>query len=258
MMSASAEELTVLAASSLTEVVTKAARLFEGQSGCQLHLVFASSGTLARQIEAGVPADVFLSANKQWVRHLESRGVLARQETAVIASNRLVIIQPSGSASGRLYEAPDHVLLNIDNGYLSLGDYHSVPAGMYAREALQHYGLFDKLRPRFVLGDNVRRTLLYVERGEVNAGIVYASDAAASEDVDVVFVFPAGSHSPIRYYATICKASTELQRARQFTAFLNSPAVQAVFTEHGFRGYAGDAKSVPVSQQGEGSHDNPF
>lgn len=216
-------KLTVFAASSMADAMKELASAFEEGGGEAVRFNLASSGALARQIAAGAPADVFVSANAKWMDWLEEKNCIVRASRFDLAANALVMIAPAGSR------------LPFDGqveGRLAVGDFKSVPAGMYAKEALTATGWLDRLRPNLVMASNVRTALLYVERGEVAAGIVYATDARASGKISVIGTFPEESHSPIVYPAAACSANTE---AEPFLAFLKSTAAKQILTRHGFK-----------------------
>ena len=192
--------LTVFAAASMADAVKKLAEVYEADGGGHVHLNIASSGALARQIDAGAPADVFISANAEWMDWLAGRGCIEASSRFTLAGNSLVMIAPTGT----------HPVFGPGlAGRLAVGDFKSVPAGKYALEALESLGWLDELRPKLVPGTSVRTVLMYVERGEVEAGIVYASDARASGKVAIVGTFPAESHSPIAYPVAACSANGE-------------------------------------------------
>lgn len=216
-------ELTVFAAASTTDAMEELASKFEENGGEKIRFNFASSGTLARQIEAGAPADVFVSANAQWMDYLEAKNAIDKTSRFNAMSNSLVLIAPLGSTLAFDGKIP---------GRLAVGDFNSVPAGMYAREALGQKGWLDALRPKLVMGSNVRTVLMYVERGEVSAGIVYATDAIRSEKVEIVGTFPEESHSPIVYPVAACTGKPE---TAAFLAFLKSPEAKAILKSNGFK-----------------------
>lgn len=214
---AGAETLLVLAAASTTDALTEVAEKFTERTGYTVRFSFASAGALARQIQSGAPSDLFLSANEKWIEALGGRV----EPPVRVLKNRLVLIVPKGRPLGK-----------IDR--LAVGDLRSVPAGMYAEEALKYTGQLEAFRPKMVMASSVRAVLMFVERGEVDAGIVYATDARISDKVDVVSVFSEESHSPIRYPAAVCRASKHPEVAREFLEFLQSPGAIAVFERHGF------------------------
>jgi len=215
-------ELTVFAAASTTEVMKELAEVFKVETGEVIRFNFASSGALARQIDAGAPADLFVSANVKWMDWLEGRSAINSPTRFNLAANTLVMVAPLDSTlsfNGQI------------EGRLAVGDFKSVPAGMYAKEALSHMGWLDGLRPRLVMASNVRTALMYVERGEVAAGIVYATDAMASDKVSVVGTFPLESHSPMVYQAAACSKKPAVS---QFLEFLKTDQVKSILKKHGF------------------------
>jgi molybdate transport system substrate-binding protein len=215
-------ELTVFAASSLTDVMKVLAKVYEADSGETVHFNFAGTGTLARQIEAGAPADVFIAANARWMDLLQEKQAIMSDTRFDLAGNRLVLVAPTDTAL--TLEA------KVD-GKVAVGDFRSVPAGMYAKEALEHMGWLEEWKPKLIMTSNVRAILLYVERGEVEAGIVYATDAAMSKKLKVVGTFPIDSHSPIVYPAVSCADSEE---AVHFLTFLKSEEARSILTAYGF------------------------
>lgn len=215
-------DLTVFAAASLTEAMKALAADYADRGGEAVRFNFASSGALARQIDAGAPADLFVSANGKWMDWLEERKLVDKTTRFSLAGNTLAMIAPTGSD------------LSFDgqiSGRLAVGDFSSVPAGMYAKQALEHMGWLDALKPKLVMGSNVRTVLMYVERGEVDAGIVYASDAMASDNVKIVGTFPAESHSPIVYPVAACSGKAS---AREFLAYLKTDEAKTILENHGF------------------------
>lgn len=222
---ANADNMVALAAASTTEAMTEIGTLFTKQSGHTLQFSFGSAGALARQIQRGAPADVFLSANEQWMDTLAKDGKIISATRIDLLANRLVLIAPKGKAVA----LDEHF-----SGRLAIGDIKSVPAGMYAKQMLEKYGWLETLKPRLVSCDSVRNVLFFVERGEADAGIVYATDAKISDRVTVVTVFPENCHEPIRYPAAVCSASAHPEAAREFLAFLQSPAAGEIFERYGF------------------------
>lgn len=228
-----AENLIVLAAASTTEAMNEVGALFEKKTGHAAQFSFGSAGALARQIQNGAPADVFISANEQWMDVLAKDGKINPATRTDLLANRLVLIAPKGR---------EVVLDEHFSGRLAVGDMKSVPVGMYAKQMMEKYGWFEALAPRLVSCDTVRNVLFFVERGEVDAGIVYSTDAKISERVTVVTVFPEESHDPIRYPAAVCAASARPAAAGEFLAFLASDGARAVFEKFGFSVISGDWK----------------
>lgn len=223
--------VTIFAAASTTPPMEEIARLYDEAGNGRVRLVFASSGLLARQIDNGAPADLFLSANLRWMDWLAERGRLAGAPVALLG-NALVLIQPV-DASEKL-TLDKKLARRLGGAKLAMADPDHVPAGIYARQALEFLGLWDGLQPAIVRMTNVRATLLLVERGEVAAGIVYASDVVANPRVRQADSFPAESHAPIVYPAAVL-AEGYHDHGRRFLEFLRTPDAAQVFRRHGFR-----------------------
>lgn len=233
---AAAERLTVFAAASLTDVLTRLGARYEALHPDRPAPVFsfAASSALARQIESGAPADVFVSADLAWMDYLEKAGLLAEGSRRVIAGNRLALIAPADSPVRlqSLDRNTDLAALLGDDGRLAVGARDSVPAGLYAAAALDHLGLSAALAGRYAEAENVRAALALVSRGEAPLGIVYETDARADPAVRIVALFPEDSHPPIVYPAARLK--TGMAGAEDFLGFLVSPEAQEVLTADGF------------------------
>ncbi len=214
------------AAASATEAVFRAAEAFEAQSGLAVATSFASSATLARQIEAGAQAGVFLSAHGDWVDVLEGAGLVT--ERTELLGNGLVLIVPRDSEL--TFGWPGDLDMN-DVEYLALGDPETVPAGIYAKEALVKLGLWERVRARVVRGADVRQALLFVELGEADAGIVYATDAAMTDAVRIEARLDSALAVPIRYSLVLL---SEDAAARSLYDFLRSPECAEIFLDFGF------------------------
>lgn len=227
---AAEDEITMFAAASTSNAITEIAEAWAAAGNGHVRTVFASSGVLARQIDNGAPADLFLSANEKWMVWLAQRDMLAG-EPVPLFSNSLVLIQPAG-ASARL-GLNDSLADDLDGERLAIGDPDHVPAGIYARAALEHMGLWDALESRVVRMQSVRAALLLVERGEATAGIVYASDAAISKSVRVADRVAAKTGPPIIYPAAVLRHG-KTGEARRFLNYLATPDARAVFRRHGF------------------------
>jgi molybdate transport system substrate-binding protein len=231
---AHAEVLTVFAAASLTDAMKDVAAAWQKQGHASLRLSFGASSTLARQIEQGAPANLFASADEQWMDYLASRNLIAPDTRRDLLSNRLVLIVPANQ--------PRHVtigpgfdlagLLGSD-GRLATGDPAHVPVGIYARQALQKLGQWDAVKRHLAPANDVRNAVLLVERGEAPAGIVYATDAAVSHDVMIAGVFPEDSHERITYPFAVTRAG-DTPEARALMAWLAGPDAQAIFAARGF------------------------
>ena len=227
-------QTTVFAAASLNEALTEIAAEWAKAGHPAPRLSFAASSTLARQIELGAPANLFASADEKWMDELDAKGRVAAGTRVNLLANRLVLIVPKDRArTVAVSETLDLAALLGSNGRLALGDPAHVPAGLYAKEALNHLGLWRQVETRLARAEDVRAAMRLVELGEVPAGIVYATDAAASDRVAVAGVFPAGSHGPIVYpFALIAGADTA--EARGLLAFMAGPAAKNVFRKRGF------------------------
>lgn len=227
-----AAPLRVFAASSLTEALGEVADLYAAAGHPRPVLVFAASSALARQIEAGAPAGLFLSADEAWMDELAARGRLVKGTRCPLLSNRLALIVPANRARRVAIGLGFDFAGLIGDGRWTTGDPDAVPVGRYARAALTKLGVWASVERRLVRAENARMALAYVERGDVAAGIVYVTDAKASAKVAVAGLFPASSHPPIVYpVAQIAPASPA---ARAFESFLGSMAARAVFARHGF------------------------
>lgn len=195
---------------------------------------YAASSQLARQIEAGAPATVFISADEDWMDYLAERRLLAPGTRSDLLGNALVLIAPKGS-NVRLELAPgvDLAAALGKDGRLALAEPNSVPAGKYAKESLTKLGAWDGVAAHIVAADNVRAALNFVARGEAPLGVVYRSDAASEPAVRIVATFPDGSHAPIVYPVALV-AGHDSAAARRLLDALHAPAQQAIFRAHGF------------------------
>jgi len=225
-------QLLVFAAASLSEALDEVGRAFTTRTGVRVNASYAASSVLAKQIEAGAPADAFFSADLAWVDYLDERGLLKRGSRRDVLGNSLVLIAPADSPL-RLSIAPGFDLTAaLGEGRLATADPDSVPAGKYARAALTTLGVWQSVSDRLVRGENVRAALAYVARGEAPLGIVYQTDAQAEKRVRVVGVFPEDSHPPITYaLALTVRARPE---AARFADFLASDTARQIFTRYGF------------------------
>lgn len=223
--------VTVFAASSLTDGLKEIAALYEARTGVKVVTSFAASSTVAHQIDQGAAADVFVSADEDWMDFLQKQGRLADSTRHDLLGNTLVLIAPRGTASIKI--APHFDLAGaLKGGRLAVGDPASVPAGKYARAALTALGVWDSVAGNLAQAENVRVALEYVARGEAPLGIVYATDAKSESGVTVAGVFPANSHPPIVYPVALTKGA--VPEAKAFVAFLEGPESQAVFERDGF------------------------
>jgi len=228
--------LTVFAAASLQNALEETDAAWRRAGDAPARLAFAASSTLARQIERGAPAEVYISADLAWMDYLASRGRIVKGSRMIVARNRLVLIaQGSRAAQGASREIERGFALGerLGRGRLALGDPEHVPAGRYARAALESLGLWASVADRLAPVENVRLALALVARGEAPLGIVYASDAAAEHSVRVVGTFAQDSHPPIVYPAALV-AGRDSAAGRRYLAFLRSAAARAAFARQGF------------------------
>ncbi len=230
---AAQQEVTVFAAASLTNALQELGTAYTQRTGVKVVYSFASSSAVAKQIEAGAPAELFISADAEWMDYLQQRNLIEAASRRDILSNRLVLIAPADSTV-RLEIAPGFRLaaaLGAD-GRLSTGDPDFVPAGRYARSALEKLGVWNEVSDRLLRADNVRSAMAFVSRGEAPLGIVYSSDVGVDRKVRIVDTFPADSHLPIVYPAALVKGFKA--EARRFYDFLATPEARDVFTKYGF------------------------
>ncbi len=231
---AHAAELTVFAAASLTNAYEDIGKLYRAKSQRAVRFSFAASSTLAKQIESGAPANIFASADEQWMDYLAARKLIAPDTRVAILRNRLVLVTPLDRTTPvDIRPRFDLKALLGANGRLATGDPAHVPVGRYAQQALTKLGVWAIAEPRLVRSDSVRAALALVERGEAPAGIVYATDAAVAPKVRVAGVFPENSHEPIVYPMAIV-AGQETADAKAFFAFLQSDDARAIYEKYGF------------------------
>jgi molybdate transport system substrate-binding protein len=228
-----AQGVTVFAAASLADVLQRIEKLYRDQGGGPVRFSFAASSTLAKQIESGAEADIFASADEQWMDYLAQRGRLDAATRRSRLGNTLVLVTPADQPRTVDIRPGFNLAALIGDGRLATGDPAHVPVGRYAQEALTNLGVWDAVGPRLARTDNVRAALILVERGEAPFGIVYGTDAAASVKVRVAGVFPAGSHAPISYPMAIV-AKRDRPEVRRFYEFLLGPEAAAVFGKAGF------------------------
>ncbi len=225
-------DLLVFAAASLTDALGEIGADYETRTGRSVTFSFAASSVLARQIEAGARADLFVSADQEWMDYLQQRDLVAPQSRRDIAGNRLVLIAPA--ESDVRVDIDDAVNLGaaLGSGRLSIADPDIVPAGRYARASLEKLGAWKTVEGRLARAENVRVALAYVARGETPLGIVYATDARIEPRVRIVAAFPASSHPPIRYPAALTRSASA--HAADLLDFIAGPEGRAILARHGF------------------------
>ncbi len=237
----SAGPLLVFAAASLTNALHAIGPLYTRQTGQPLTFSFAASSTLARQVSAGAQANVFFSADTDWMDFLQSRGLIDAATRRDIVGNRLALVAPSDSGMRLLIrEGFDLAGALGRSGRLAIGEPESVPAGRYARDALRSLGVWNSVADRLLPSENVRAALEYVARGEAPLGIVYETDALIEPRVRIVALFPPSSHPRIDYPAAVVAAPHggplrgRAADADRFVRFLASPEAQRIFHKYGF------------------------
>ncbi|RKG37540.1 molybdate ABC transporter substrate-binding protein [Acinetobacter rongchengensis] len=224
------QSVTVYAAASLTNAMTDLDHLFEKQNKLAVKTSYAGSSTLAKQIEAGAPADVFISADEQWMNYLQNKKLIQSNKRVNLLGNRLVLISPK-SKPIKIKMDKSFDPSTAFQGKICTGDTKSVPVGKYGKQALTSLGWWQKLAPRLVETEDVRAALNFVARGECQLGIVYATDAAISKDVTVVGVFPISTHTPIVYPLGLVQNNPQ---SVAFYQFLQGKQANAVFKKYGF------------------------
>lgn len=225
------EEITVFAASSLKTALDQVAADWQVATGHSAAISYDGSAKLAKQIEQGAPADVFVSAAQEWMDVLVASGLIRPETRRNILGNRLVLVGQTGAQPVAIGPSLDLAAL-LDGGLLAMGMTNSVPAGQYGYEALVSLGLWDSVAGRVVETENVRAAVKLVALGEARAGIVFASDAVAETGIAVLGTFPEASHAPITYPAAVTKGAGAA--AQDFVAYLSSPEARARFRAQGF------------------------
>lgn len=225
--------VTVFAAASLTNVLNDIGKAFTAETKIPLRFSYAASSTLARQMEQGAPAEVFASADLDWMDWAESRKLIDAKTRVSLLGNRLVMVAPADGKVAKVDLTRDGLKAALGDGRLATGAVASVPVGKYAKAALEALGLWSEVEPKLAQAESVRAALVLVARGEAPLGIVYETDAKAEPRVKVVAVFPAGSHPPVVYPFALTAAARGDAPAR-FLAFLSQPAARAVFEAGGF------------------------
>lgn len=230
---AAADQITVFAAASLKEAIDQIADDFTASTGIDVVASYAGSSALARQIEFGAPADVFISASTAWMDRLEESDHIEAETRVDLVGNRLVVIGPS-SETAAFEMGPDVDLAQmLEGGRLAMALTDAVPAGIYGKAALETLGLWEGVASHVAQTDNVRAALSLVSLGAAPLGIVYATDAAADAKVSIRAVFPKDAHPPIIYPAALTSGAKTPQ-AQAFLDYLSSTAADNVFRQLGF------------------------
>jgi molybdate transport system substrate-binding protein len=229
---ARAETVTVFAAASLKDALDENVKTFQAQSTERIVVSYAASSALAKQIEAGAPADVFISADLEWMDYLEKRGLIRADTRRNLLRNRLVLIAPADSKVSVDIARGFPLAALLGNGRLAMANPDAVPAGKYGKAALEALGVWNDVKSKVASTENVRAALVLVSRGEAPLGIVYRTDAAADPKVRVAGVFPESTHPPIIYPAALTASAKAA--AAPFVNWLYRVEARAIFKKHGF------------------------
>jgi molybdate transport system substrate-binding protein len=228
-----AEPVLVFAAASLRNALDDAVGAFDKETGDTVQVSYAASSALARQLESGAPADLFISADLDWMNYAQQHHLIRPDTRRDLLGNRLVLVAPADSALGKIDIKPGFPLARLLGGSrLSVAD-DAVPAGRYAKASLEKLGVWSSVADHLARAQDVRGALFFVSRREAPLGIVYATDAAADHGVKVVGVFPADTHPPIIYPIALT-AQSKTPEARRLLQFLESPAAKPFFEKQGF------------------------
>jgi molybdate transport system substrate-binding protein len=226
-------KLVIFAAASLKDALDEVNAVYQRETKQETTTSYAASSTLARQIEAAAPADIFISADLDWMDYLAKRNLIEPETRSNLLGNRLVLIAPANSTV-KLAIGPNFPLAQaLGDGRLAIADPNSVPAGKYGKAALEALGVWSSVADKLAPAENVRATLLLVSRGEAPLGIVYQTDAAVDKGVKIIGVFPENTHPPIIYPIAVVASSTN-PAAPGYVAFLKSPTARSIFEKQGF------------------------
>ncbi|MFS8039178.1 molybdate ABC transporter substrate-binding protein [Xanthobacter sp. AM11] len=227
--------VTTFAAASLTNAFEDIAKAYAATGEkTAVKFSFAASSALAKQLEAGAPANIFASADLKWMDYTDKKDLTLPATRATVIGNALVLVAPADRAKPvTLAKGMDIDALLGANGRIATGLVDSVPVGVYAKTAFTNLGVWDKVAPRIVGAESVRAALALVERGEVPYGVVYATDAAIAKNVKIVAVFPADSHPPVEYPFALVKGQ-DTPAAKAFFAFLQGPQAKEIYKKYGF------------------------
>lgn len=225
-------ELLISAAASMTDVLKEIAEAYSSvESSVKLTFTFGGSGALQSQIEEGAPVDVFVSAALKQMDSLDERGYLLDDTRKDLLVNKVVLITPSDSTL-EINSFED--LTNDEVKTIALGDPSGVPVGQYSEEIFMNLNILDNIKEKSIFGNDVRSVLTWVESGEVDCGVVYATDAYSSDKVTIVAEAPKGSHKEVTYPVAIIKSSKNVDMAKQFLEYLSSEEAAIIFKKHGF------------------------
>ncbi len=225
------QKITVFAAASLTNAISDIAAEYEKNKQINIQTSFASSSTLAKQIEKGAPADIFISADTKWMSYLQDKNLVKIESKVNLLGNQLVLIAPKDK-SFKVDMVKGFNLAGAFSGKLCTGELESVPVGIYAKQSLKNLNWWDSIKMRIVGTQDVRAALVFVERAECDAGIVYATDAEVSSKVESIAVFPETTHDPIVYPLALLNDASK--NAVAFYDYLKSEKAKAIFAKYGF------------------------
>lgn len=225
------EKITVFAAASLTNALGDVSTQYEKNKAVKISHSFAASSTLAKQIENGAPADIFISADSKWMNYLQDKNLINVASRKEFLGNKLVLIAPKGRSFAVKFDKTFDFAKAFD-GKLCTGDIDSVPAGIYAKESLTYLGWWNSVKTRIVGAQDVRGALAFVERGECSAGIVYETDAKVSNKVEIVAAFPDESHKPIVYPVAFVANAKNMNN--DYLNYLQSRPALEIFRKYGF------------------------
>ncbi|MGV2827674.1 molybdate ABC transporter substrate-binding protein [Myxosarcina sp. GI1(2024)] len=227
-------QLTISAAASMQDAMKAVGQLYQEENpNTEIEYNFGSSGALAQQIEQGAPVDVYISANQKFMNELERKDLLLQGTREDLLKNQVVLIVPNNGNAPNISNFQD--LTNQQIERFSIGEPESVPAGSYAKQVLTSMNLYDELQPKTVFAKDVRQVLTYVETGNVDAGIVYSTDAQITDRIRVVATAPDDTHEPIIYPVAAIKRTDNPEAAKEFVKFLSSDRATDIFREYGFQ-----------------------
>lgn len=229
------DEVTIFAAASLKESLDEVALRYRGLSGRYVRITYGSSATLAKQVEAGAPAWIFISADKDWMDYVEKAGKVVPGTRTDLLSTDLVLVAPAASKAQVDLRAGTDLAKALGTGRLAVAQVDSVPAGKYGKAALTSLGMWAGVEGRLAPAENVRGALALVARGEAPLGIVYRTDALAEKNVRIVATFPANSHPPITFVMALTQLAANQPYAARFMKFTRLPEGRAAWEKHGFR-----------------------
>jgi molybdate transport system substrate-binding protein len=231
--SAQDKSLTVFAAASMKNALDDVDAAFSAKTGVKVSASYAASSVLAKQIEQGAPADIFMSADTDWMDYATAKKAINEATRTNLLGNSIVLIAPKDSKIDKVTIGQGFDLAKLaGNGRIATGDVSAVPVGKYAKAALERLGAWQAAEPKFAMAESVRAALTLVARGEAVLGIVYATDARVEPDVKIVGTFPADSHPPIIY--PVAATSNARLGATDYLAFLRTPAAKTIFEKYGF------------------------